>query len=165
VVSCESSWPLLIGQRSFHMGTGVKKAIHITVCESFQPNRWMRFNTSKQYFIDKLWRKSLLIIDNTLNCQCTRIADLDKSSVCSSKCLVYKSTFKRRLLYSTTSNRWLILLTSHQSTFTTTTTRLHTLNGPFSEITQVSRYQKGKTNLDFTEARDSEWQWHQLGHM
>jgi len=29
----------------------------------------------------------------------------------------------------------------------------------------VSRYQKGKTNLDFTEARDSEWQWCQLGHM
>jgi len=31
--------------------------------------------------------------------------------------------------------------------------------------TQVSRYQKNKTNLDFTEARDREWQWHQLGHM
>jgi len=29
----------------------------------------------------------------------------------------------------------------------------------------VSWYQKGKTNLDFTEARDSEWQWHQLRHM
>jgi len=29
----------------------------------------------------------------------------------------------------------------------------------------VSWYQKGKTNLDFTEARDDEWQWHQLGHM
>jgi len=29
----------------------------------------------------------------------------------------------------------------------------------------VNRYQKGNTNLDFTEARDSEWQWHQLGHM
>jgi len=29
----------------------------------------------------------------------------------------------------------------------------------------VGRYQKGKTNLDFTEARNSEWQWHQLGHM
>jgi len=26
-------------------------------------------------------------------------------------------------------------------------------------------YQKGKTDLDFSEARDSEWQWHQLGHM
>jgi len=25
----------------------------------------------------------------------------------------------------------------------------------------VSRYQKGKTNLDFTDERDSEWQWHQ----
>jgi len=29
----------------------------------------------------------------------------------------------------------------------------------------VSPYQKGKTNLDFTEARDSEWQWHQLGYV
>ena len=29
----------------------------------------------------------------------------------------------------------------------------------------MSRYQKGKTNLDFTEARDGEWQWHQLGYM
>ena len=41
----------------------------------------------------------------------------------------------------------------------------HPFNGPFSGTTWVSRYQKGKTNLDFTEARDSEWQWHQLGYM
>ena len=41
----------------------------------------------------------------------------------------------------------------------------HPFNGPFSGTTRVSRYQKGKTNLDFTEARDSEWQWHQLDHM
>jgi len=41
----------------------------------------------------------------------------------------------------------------------------HPFNGPFSGTTRVSRYQKGKINLDFTEARDSEWQWHQLGHM
>ena len=41
----------------------------------------------------------------------------------------------------------------------------HPFNGPLSGTTRVSRYQKGKTNLDFTEARDSEWQWHQLGHM
>jgi len=27
----------------------------------------------------------------------------------------------------------------------------------------VSLYQKGKTSLDFTEERDIEWQWHQLG--
>jgi len=29
----------------------------------------------------------------------------------------------------------------------------------------VSQYQKGKTNLDFSEARDSEWKCHQLVHM
>jgi len=41
----------------------------------------------------------------------------------------------------------------------------HPFNGPLSGTTQVSQYQKGNTNLDFTEARDSELQWHQLGHM
>jgi len=40
-------------------------------------------------------------------------------------------------------------------------THTHPFNGPLSGTTQVSRYQKGKTNLDFTEARDSGWQWHQ----
>jgi len=35
----------------------------------------------------------------------------------------------------------------------------------FSGTMQVSQYQKGKTNLDFTDARDSAWQWHQLGRM
>ena len=54
-----------------------------------------------------------------------------------------------------------LLLQSQQITHTHT----HPFNGPLSGTTQVSRYQKGKTNLDFTEERDSEWQWHQLGHM
>ena len=49
--------------------------------------------------------------------------------------------------------------------FDITHTHTHLFNGPLSETTRVGRYQKGKTNLDFTEARDSEWQWHQLGHM
>jgi len=31
--------------------------------------------------------------------------------------------------------------------------------------TRVSRHQKGKMNLDYIEARDSEWQWHELGNM
>jgi len=44
-------------------------------------------------------------------------------------------------------------------------THTHPFNGPLSGTTRVSRYQNGETNLDFTEARDSEWQWHQLGHM
>ena len=44
-------------------------------------------------------------------------------------------------------------------------THTHPFNGPMSRTTRVGQYQKGKTNLDFTGARDSEWQWHQLGHM
>jgi len=39
----------------------------------------------------------------------------------------------------------------------------HQFSGPFSGTT--SKYQKAKISLDFTEARDSEWQWHQMGHM
>ena len=50
-------------------------------------------------------------------------------------------------------------------TITHTHTHTHPFNGPFSGTTQVSHYQKGQTNLDFTEASDSECQWHQLGHM
>jgi len=46
-----------------------------------------------------------------------------------------------------------------------THTCIHPFNGPFSGTSRVSQYQKGKTNLDFTEARDSEWQWHPLGDM
>ena len=49
--------------------------------------------------------------------------------------------------------------------YLTYVTHTHPFNGPLSGTAQVSRYQTGKTNLDFTEARDSEWQWHQLGHM
>ena len=44
-------------------------------------------------------------------------------------------------------------------------THTHPFNGPLSGTTRVSQFQKGETNLDFTEARDIEWQWHQLGHM
>jgi len=47
--------------------------------------------------------------------------------------------------------------------YTNTCTR--PFNGRLSRTTWVSRYQKGKTSLDFTEARVSEWQWHQLGYM
>ena len=73
--------------------------------------------------------------------------------------------------------KWLLLVVvcMHKCVFSeiirlltnTTITHIHThpFNGPFSTTTRVSRYQKSKTNLDVTEARDSEWQWHQLGHM
>ena len=41
----------------------------------------------------------------------------------------------------------------------------HLFNGLLSGVSRVSWYLKGKTNLAFTKARDSEWQWHQLGRM
>ena len=47
---------------------------------------------------------------------------------------------------------------------TNTHTHIHPFNGPFRDY-PGEPVQKGKTNLDSTEARDSEWQWHHLGHM
>ena len=45
---------------------------------------------------------------------------------------------------------------------THTRARARAFNDPFSGTTREKRDQKGKTNLDFTEARDSDWQWHQV---
>jgi len=62
----------------------------------------------------------------------------------------------------------LLLLMLGMCSFTRVThthTHTHPFNGPLSGTTRVSRYQKGNTTRDFTEARDSEWQWHQLDHM
>ena len=41
----------------------------------------------------------------------------------------------------------------------------HARTHTHTRLTAFFRDQKGKTDVDFTEARDSEWQWHQLGHM
>jgi len=57
------------------------------------------------------------------------------------------------------------LFTSILFGFQEADTHTHPFNGPLFGTTWVSQYQKGKTNLDISEARDSEWQWHQLGHM
>ena len=46
-----------------------------------------------------------------------------------------------------------------------THTLKHPLNSPLSGTTRVSQYQKGKTNLNFTEARNSVWQCHHQRHM
>ena len=57
----------------------------------------------------------------------------------SSKTLDYTTIKKNQQAYHAVAG------TDHEDPF----------NGPFSGTTRVSRYQKGKTNLDFTEARDS----------
>ena len=40
----------------------------------------------------------------------------------------------------------------------------HPFNAPLFGTTRVSRYQKGKINAHFTEARDSKWQCMRMGH-
>ena len=61
---------------------------------------------------------------------------------------------RRHVLWSTThvSGRVFKIRRKFSAKFTNNT---HPFNGPFSGTTRVSRYQKNKTNLDFTEARDS----------
>ena len=49
--------------------------------------------------------------------------------------------------------------------FGTSNTHTHTRSTALFQDYPGEPVQKGKTNLDFTGARDSEWQWHQLGHM
>jgi len=49
----------------------------------------------------------------------------------------------------------LSLRTTFAPSPTHTQTHTHPFNGPLSGTTRVSRYQKGKTSLDFTEARES----------
>jgi len=65
-----------------------------------------------------------------------------------------------RWVTSTSTNHRHVKLTRQYKHCRNTYTCAH-----ISGTTQVSPYQKGKTNLDFTETRDSQWQWHQLGHM
>jgi len=60
-------------------------------------------------------------------------------------------------LISLTVLRYVTMLHTHTHTHT------HTFNGPSS--TRVSRYQKGKPIWILLKQEDSEWQWHQLGHM
>ena len=102
------------------------------------------------------------------------------TGLCLLECQLDACLYVTALLGQCPSSAALHLLSSHiltsqppssdslgQSTLRTCLLHTHThtpFNGPLSGTTQVSRYQKGKTNLDFTGARDSEWQWHQLGH-
>jgi len=76
-------------------------------------------------------------------------------------------SFHTHVSLSPSSKIWYRQKLGHKkyTILTGTHTHTHPFNGPLSGTTRVSRYQKGKTNLDFTEARDSEWQWHKLGHM
>ena len=73
----------------------------------------------------------------------------------------FKSWLVLPFLYRLTQ----VVLEKRPLNWHSSSTHTHLFNGHFSGTARVSRYQKGNTNLDFCEARDSEWQWHQLGHM
>ena len=86
----------------------------------------------------------------------------DSSSDVQLVCCSLGAGYRYRSICSSTSGNGYQLI----SASCTHSTHTHTFNGPFSGTTWVRQYQKGKTNLDFTETRDSgEWQWHPLGHM
>ena len=77
---------------------------------------------------------------NSVNARSTNMTYLVKCSMC---CNRYNPETTTSCIYVQISNENLNIHT-------------HQFNGPLSGATWVSRYQKGKTNLDFTEARDSE---------
>jgi len=68
-------------------------------------------------------------------------------------------------LHFVTYGRAQLLLPEHARTHARAHTHTHMFSGLLTRTAQNSRYQKSQTSLDFTEARDSEWQWHQLDHM
>jgi len=73
----------------------------------------------------------------------------------------HHSFFTGRMLVLTANQQ---RQTTEGSVYHPENTHIHIpFNGPLSGTTQVSRHQKGKTDLDSTEARDSERQRHQLG--
>ena len=102
-------------------------------------------NSKKQCYSYYLWKPKVTDISNWSN----------SAVITCNTILVYFSCLVQRIQSAVN------FYYSH--THTHTHTHTHPFNGPLSETTRVSRYQKGKTNLDFTGARDSEWQWHQLG--
>jgi len=77
--------------------------------------------------------------------------------------IVFISCYSRTgITHTVTHTQTSLMLQPH---WHNTHTHTNQFNDPLSGTTRVSWYQKGKTSLDSTESRDSEWQWHQLGHM
>jgi len=87
-----------------------------------------------------------------------RGADLPLTVSCFSKIQIGSWLLRCRVAGSSNTTSQPLLCNTHTHTHT------HLFNCPLSGTTRLSRYQRGKTNLDFTEAKDSEWQWHPLCH-
>ena len=69
------------------------------------------------------------------------------------------------MLLSSFKNGLRCVTHTHTHTHACTHARTHAhAHTRLTTLCPVSRYPKGKTNLDFTEASGIEWQWYQLGH-
>jgi len=55
--------------------------------------------------------------------------------------------------------------TDHNAITFITAAQRHPFNGLSSTTIWVSQHQKAYTNVDFNEAREDGWPWHQLDHM
>jgi len=99
---------------------------------------------------------------------CLFLAPSDKCRICTEKLLVDIASYTKPL-FNVAAVGFPICLNALLQGYKISPKDAHThtqpFNGLLSRTTQVSRYQKGKTNLDFTAARDSEWQWHPLSPM
>jgi len=71
------------------------------------------------------------------------------------RCLVHSVCLANMLLKDDGNSRDSHVLACN--THTHARTHAHPFNDLLFGTTRVSRYQKGKTNPDFTEARDDEW--------
>ena len=95
------------------------------------------------------WKSSFWWVDISL---CVILSEITTAAVTQS------FVFVLRFCFSCRKNLFFVFATPMKYT--------HRFNGPFSGTTRLSWYQKGKTNLDFTEVRESECrQWQQLGHI
>ena len=88
---------------------------------------------------------------------CNRLTDCDVKWSGTANGAKADMSADQRFIWSFTN-----LHLSHTTQHTHTHIRLTAL---FPGLPGWAGTRKNKTNLDFTEARDSEWQWHQLGHM
>ena len=154
VTSCDSVWP------AWPRVTLYDLLVHcVTSCDS----AWPRVTKCGPIwppgtFCDLVWL-CMTLCDLLGPCVCLRLFPMLRTNlfVSAVRPRDYNNYCKTTWQFKTLVRSTMAILHSY--------THTHPFNGPFSVTTRVSRYQKGKTNLDFTEARDSEWQWHQLGHM
>ena len=105
-------------------------------------------NDGIQYNVSQSVGDSCLISDHSSVVVCDRLRCLSSHSV------------ERR--HSNRSKLGAAVMPGHRSYTAIAYNQAVPPQSPLSGTTRVRRYQKGKTNLDFTEARDSEWQWRQM---